>query len=129
MTESHEGKPAGILMFRAGEKVLLVHVRCGVSEEERALPQSLRVDLDYGYEADGGDELSGTVDYGTLIEGVAELLEREEFKLLETGVQRIGDHVLAAFPAVGEVTVSVTKLHVPVARSLSGVSVSATFRR
>ena len=129
MTEPGEAKPAGVRAFRAGVEGLLVHVRCGVSEEERALPQSLRVDLDYGYEADGDDELSGTVDYGALIEGVAGLLEREEFKLLETAVRRVGEYVLADFPAVGEVTVSVTKLHVPVARSLSGVSVSAIFRR
>lgn len=107
----------------------MVHVHCGVSEEERALPQTLRVDLDYAYETGATDDLAGTVDYGTLIEGVAELLEREEFKLLETGVRRVGGHVLGAFPTIGGVTVSLTKLGVPVARSLSGVSVSATFGR
>ena len=118
-----------LVSFRARVEGLLVHVRCGVSEEERALPQALQVDLDYSYEAEAADDLAGTADYGALVEGVAELLEREEFKLLETGVRRIGDHVLNEFSAVAEVTVSVTKLKVPVARTLSGVSVSATFRR
>ena len=106
-----------------------MHVRCGVSEAERALPQTLRVDLDYAYEAGASDDLVGTVDYGALIEGVAELLEREEFKLLETGVLRVGGHVLGAYPTIRGVTVTLTKLGVPVARSLSGVSVSATFGR
>lgn len=129
MTETGGPKPVGVRTFRAGVEGLLVHVRCGVSEEERALPQSLRIDLDYAYEAETGDDLAGTVDYGALVEGVAGVLEWEEFKLLETGVRRVGEHVLDEFPAVGEVTVSVTKLRVPVARSLSGVSVSATFRR
>ena len=127
--EPDEHKSAEGRRFRARVNGLAAHVRCGVSKEERALPQALQVDLDYSYEAGASDDLAGTVDYGALIEGVAELLEREEFKLLETGVRRIGDHVLNEFPAVVEVTVSVTKLNVPVARTLSGVSVSSTFRR
>ncbi len=64
---------------------LQVHVRCGVSEEERALPQTLLVDLQYVYDAQSSDSLSGVVDYGTLLEEAARALEREEFKLLETG--------------------------------------------
>ena len=129
MTEPDEHKSVEARRFRARVNGLVVHVRCGVSGEERALPQALRVDLDYSYEAEVADDLAGTADYGALVEGVAELLEREEFKLLETGVRRIGDHVLNEFPTVAEVTVSVTKLKVPVARTLSGVSVSAIFRR
>jgi dihydroneopterin aldolase len=60
---------------------------------------------------------------------VAELLEREEFRLLETGMRRVGAHVLLSFPEIWELTVRVTKVHVPVARSVSGVSVEATFGR
>ena len=115
--------------FRACVEGLLVHVHCGVSDEERALFQSLRVDFDYTYESGGSDDLNGTVDYGALVEGAAELLEGVEFKLLETGVRLVGEYALSEFPAIQVVTVSVTKLRVPVARSLSGVSVSATFQR
>ena len=68
----------------------MVHVHCGVSGEERALPQALRVDLEYTYEAGEDDDLDGTADYGAIIKGVAGLLEGEEFKLLETGVRRVG---------------------------------------
>lgn len=115
--------------FRARVEALEVHVRCGVSEAERALPQPLLVDLEYSYEAAGEDDISSVVDYGVLLEGAARVLESEEFELLETGARRVGEHVLGAFPAVREVVVSVTKVRVPVARSLSGVRVSATFRR
>jgi dihydroneopterin aldolase len=104
-------------------------VRCGVADEERARAQALRVDLDYLYEAEEGDELLGTVDYGPLIEGVARLLEREEFRLLETGVRIVGEHVLDKFPSILKVTVAVTKLRVPVTRAVSEVSVKATFGR
>lgn len=117
------------MLFRARVEALEVHVRCGVSEEERALPQTLLIDLEYAYEAAGKDDIAGVVDYGLLLVEVASRLEREEFKLLETAARMVGRHVLSTFPAVREVSVSVTKPRVPVMRSLSGVSVSVTFRR
>ena len=107
---------------------LLVHARCGVTDEERALPQALRVDLQYRYRTGEGDELGETVDYGVVLREVADLLEREEFRLLETGMRRVGGHVLESFSEIWEVTVTVTKLHVPVDRAVSVVSVEATFR-
>ena len=108
---------------------LEVHVRCGVSEEERALPQALLVDLQYVYDAQPSDDLSGVVDYGTLMEEAARALEREEFMLLETGARRIGARVLQKFPTIREMAVTVTKPRVPIARTVSGVSVRAVFRR
>lgn len=116
-------------LVRARIEGLLVHARCGVTDEERALPQALRVALEYKYQAGEGDEVEETVDYGTVLQDVAELLEREEFKLLETGMQRVGAHVLESFPEIREITVRLTKLNVPVARTVSGVSVEAIFRR
>ena len=108
---------------------LEVHVRCGVGEEERALPQALLVDLQYVYDAQPSDDLSGVVDYGTLMEEAARALEREEFMLLETGARRIGARVLEKFPTIREMAVTVTKPRVPIARTVSGVSVRAVFRR
>lgn len=116
-------------LVRARVEGLLVHALCGVTDEERALPQTLRVDLEYAYRAGERDEIEETVDYGAVLQGVAGLLEREEFKLLETGMRRVGKHVLENFPEMWEVTVRVTKLNVPVERAVSGVSVEAIFRR
>lgn len=129
VTRSRDVDDVRHMRVRAKVEALKVHVRCGVSPEERALPQTLLVDLEYVYETRGADDLSGVVDYGVLLEEVAQVLEREEFRLLETGARMIGEHVLERFPAVGEITVTVTKLHVPVARTVSGVSVEATFTR
>ncbi len=78
------------MTFRALVEALGVHVRCGVSEEERALPQALLVDLQYAYEVRAADDVSGVVDYGALMEEAARALEREEFRLLETKVRRVG---------------------------------------
>lgn len=113
--------------FRARVEGLVVNARCGAKGEERARPQPLRVDLDYLYGAGEGDELSETVDYGAMVEGVAELLERREFKLLEAGVRMVGGHVMDRFSPVREITVSVAKLNVPTGREVSEVSVEATF--
>ena len=118
-----------ITLFRARVQGLMVNACCGVTEEERATSQPLRVDLSYLYDAEEGDELSKTVDYGTIIEGVVALLEREEFKLLETGVCMVGGYVMDGFSSLREVTVAVTKLNVPTHREISGVSVEATFGR
>lgn len=115
--------------FRARIKGLVVRVRCGATDEERAAPQPLRVELDYLYEIGEGDDLFQTVDYGAIVEGVADLLENEEFKLLETGARMVGEYVLGEFSSVREVTITITKLNVPVAREVSGISVVATFRR
>ncbi len=58
---------------------------------------------------------------------MAGILEKEEFRLLETVARRVEEHVLSGFPAVREVTVRTTKLGVPITRAVSGVSVEATF--
>src|ERR671910_685934 len=120
-----------ITLFRARARVegLMVNARCGVTEEERATTQPLRVDLSYLYDAEEGDELSKTVDYGRIIEGVAALMEKEEFKLLETGVCMVGGYVMDGFSSLREVTVAVTKPNVPTHREVSGVSVEVTFGR
>jgi ATP-dependent Clp protease ATP-binding subunit ClpC len=121
--------PLRAAAFRARVEGLVVQARCGVTDEERARPQALRVDLDYLYEAAEGDSLLDTVDYGALIESVAGLLEREEFRLLETGARMVGKHVLGRFPLIREITVVVTKLWVPVTREVSRVSVETTLGR
>ena len=129
------GRMAGALhvrrarTFRARVEGLVVNARCGDTDEERARTQTLRVDLNYLYEAGEWDELSETVDYGAMIEGVAELLERKEFKLLETGARMAGGYVMDRFPSVRQVTVSVAKQNVPIDREISEVSVETTIGR
>ena len=74
-----------------GAKELEVHVPRGMSAEERALSRTFLVDLEYVYEAQGDDDISGVVDYDVLLEGAAQVLEREELRLLETEARRMGN--------------------------------------
>lgn len=117
------------MMVQAQVEGLQVHVRCGVTEAERALLQTLLVDIEYYYEAGDSDELASVVDYAAVIEGVASILEDGEFKLLETAVQKTGEYMLQHFPAVMEVAVVVTKSEVPISRALDGVSIEGEFMR
>lgn len=89
--------------------------------------RTLVLDLEYVYEAQGDGDISGVVDYDVLLEGAAQVLEREEFPLLKTEAWRVGEHVMKGFPEVRQVTV--TKLWVPVIGTVSEVPVEATLGR
>ena len=91
--------------------------RVGVSDEERAQPQLLELDVELELDADAAarsDDLNDTVDYGPLIGLCQTTLERGEFKLLEALVGALVDQVLAAAPRATAVTIRVRKLAVPV---------------
>jgi dihydroneopterin aldolase len=90
--------------------------RLGVSEDERALPQLVEVDLEV--EADLGpasesDALADTVDYGPLVESVTRTVEAGSHRLLEGLAGAIVRDALAASDRILAVTVRVRKLAVP----------------
>jgi len=90
--------------------------RLGASEEERAFPQLLEVDLEV--EADlqaaaTSDALVDTVDYGPLVELVARTVEGGSFRLLEALAGAIAAGAMEFTPQIRAVTVRVRKLAVP----------------
>ena len=90
--------------------------RHGATEEERAFPQLLEVDLEVEADLDEAartDRLQSTIDYGPLIELVRRTVESRSYRLLEAIA---GAVVIAAFdaaPAATAVTVRVRKVAVP----------------
>jgi dihydroneopterin aldolase len=97
----------------------------GVTEEERALPQPLEVDLEVEADlapAGRTDEVTDTIDYGPLVTLVGGIVERNSFRLLESIAAAIADRVLASTPA-SAVTVRVRKLAVPVEADLDWAQV------
>jgi dihydroneopterin aldolase len=121
--------PSGTATFRVRIEGLMNQARCGVTHEERAIPQPLRVELRYLNDGSDSEGLDRTVDSGVVIEEAPDLLERKEFQLLEARAQTVRAPVLSRFPSVGEVTVTIFKPRVSVDREVSGVSVEATFSR
>ncbi len=91
--------------------------RCGVTAEERAVGQTLVVDVrlePMARAAALSDDLADTVDYGRIVDLVREIVERREFHLLERLATVLTDAIWDEFsPELLEV--AVTKPSPPVA--------------
>ena len=90
--------------------------RHGLTDEERAMPQSFEVDVELLTNlqpAGVDDDIDKTVDYAQVFEICRELVESTNFKLLEAIAEGIAHEILMAMP-VGEVGVRVRKLKVPI---------------
>jgi ATP-dependent Clp protease ATP-binding subunit ClpA len=112
-----------LLLFRGRVESLQIDARFGDQ------PRTLLVDLDYTYAVRDTEDASRAVNHEDLLTGVAKILEAQEFRSIETGIWRVGEHVLENFPAVTEITVSVTEQRMLEAHAISGFTVARTFRR
>ena len=92
-------------------------------------PQTLLVDLDYVYAVRDNEDASGALSHDELLEGVAAILEGQEFPSVETGIMKAGEHGLERFPAVREITISATRERALEGRASSSITVTRTFRR
>jgi dihydroneopterin aldolase len=108
---------------------LTVRGRHGVFDFERRDGQDFVVDVVLELDltvAAASDELSDTVHYGELAEGLAAVLAGEPVNLLETLAERLAA-VCLADPRVRATTVTVHKPQAPIPLSFTDVSV--TIRR
>lgn len=104
---------------------LLVETKIGITEKERSRPQDVVIDLDIVtdlHRAGETDDLEHTIDYDSLVSGIAAMVRASECKLLEKLATKIADEVSAKIGVSG-VTVRVMKQHVPVNEEVSGISV------
>jgi 7,8-dihydroneopterin aldolase/epimerase/oxygenase len=72
-------------------------VHIGVTEEERAAPQALTIDLELEVDLEAAantDDLNLTVDYQSVVEMVRQTAENSRFKLVESLTRRICAEVL-----------------------------------
>jgi len=103
----------------------------GVFDFERKQGQVFRVDLVLGVDtraAAVSDDLTDTVDYGTLTEEVARAVESQPVNLIETLAQRIADVCLAK-PGVEWTRVTLHKPDAPIERTFSDVALTITRSR
>jgi dihydroneopterin aldolase len=85
--------------------------RIGVSDEERAKPQTLFIDVDMYvdlHKAGETDDLANTVDYSQVAEQIGRVVTGSEMRLLEHVAQRIVDQI-SPMLGVERVTVEVAK--------------------
>ena len=116
------------------DRILLSGLRvmayCGVLPEEVERRQPFSVDLEVETDlarAGGTDALEDTIDYGGLVETIADVAAATRYSLLERFATDLAEHVLAD-PLATAVTVTVSKLRPPVPHDLesSGVSIRRT---
>jgi dihydroneopterin aldolase len=107
-----------------------VFVRLGCFPEEKKNGQTVFVTLKAQLSITPGDSdlLSQTLDYGKLLQKIDLILMDQKINLIETAVNRLGDHLLGGFPQIKHLWVSI---HKPVLPSDLGkgakISVSGDF--
>jgi dihydroneopterin aldolase len=116
-------------IFLEGMRFYAYH---GVNPEERTLGQRFVVDLvlevDLG-PAGASDDLAATVSYSAVYKLVRGIVEGEPRNLLEAVAETIAARVLAEFPLVSRVTVTVRKPEAPLKGALldaAGVRLTRT---
>lgn len=108
-----------------GIKGLRVETHIGVTEQERAQPQTVVIDIDIHADlsrAGETDDVADTVDYAAVAEAVAKLVGASECKLLEHLAAKVVG-VISTFSGVNGVTVVVGKETAPMPVEVDGVSV------
>ena len=103
----------------------------GVFDFERRDGQVFRVDLVLGLDtrpAAASDDLTDTVDYGSLVDRVKAAIESDPVDLIERLAQRIADLCLAD-DRVAYVEVTVHKPEAPIAATFSDVALTITRSR
>ena len=96
-----------------------------MTEEERARPQTVVIDVDVTTDlekAGRSDDLSTTVDYGSLVDRIAAAVRSIEARLLEHLAEEIAS-LVGAYEGVRGVAVEVGKASPPVAEEVTRVSV------
>ena len=105
----------------------------GVNPEERALGQRFTVDVALAVDlqrAGESDDLADTVSYSDVYKLVRRIVEGEPRNLIEAVAEQIAAEILAQFPAVARVTVTVRKPEAPLRGAiLDAAGVRVTRRR
>jgi dihydroneopterin aldolase len=106
---------------------LALHAYHGVMEHEGKVGQSFKLDLALDIdltEAARSDKLADTVGYDQVVETASRTFCARRYRLVEAAAGAVADAVLARFPQVSAVRVTVHKPHAPIAATFDDVGVS-----
>jgi len=111
---------------------LALHGRHGALEAERSLGQRFFLDIeitaDIG-EALATDDVGDTLHYGQVIKAAAAAFNARSFNLIEAAAGAVADDLLARFPAILGVRITVHKPSAPVAAIIDDLSATVERRR
>jgi len=111
---------------------LLVHAHHGVMRHETKVGQQFAIDLELAIDlarASATDKLVDTVSYATIVETVTHAFTTRSYRLVEAAAGAVAEAVLASFPQVASVRVTVHKPHAPIAAIFEDVGVVLTRSR
>jgi dihydroneopterin aldolase len=117
-TPSSDNTPATDEILLEGMRFYAYH---GVNPEERALGQRFTVDVVLAVDlrqAGQSDDLADTVSYSTVYKLVRRIVESEPRNLIEAVAESIAGEILASFPPVQRVSVTVRKPEAPMKGSM-----------
>jgi 7,8-dihydroneopterin aldolase/epimerase/oxygenase len=111
---------------------LILHAYHGVMPHEAKVGQpfglDLILDIDLA-EASRTDTLKTSVSYETLVKTASEAFCARRYRLVEAAAGAVADAVLASYPQVRGVRVTVRKPHAPIAATFNDVGVIITRTR
>jgi dihydroneopterin aldolase len=111
---------------------LLLHAYHGVAEHEARVGQSFALDivleLDLS-EASRSDKLADTASYDDIVETTSKTFCGTRHRLVEAAAGAVADALLARFPRVATVRVTVHKPHAPIAAQFRAVGVTLVRQR
>jgi dihydroneopterin aldolase len=113
-------------------KGVLIHARHGLLEHESEVGQRFVIDLALDADLSQSsrtDKLSDTVSYSDVVATATSAFKDTNYKLLERAAGAVADAILAAFPRIRAVKVTVHKPHAPIAAIFEDVGVVLTRTR
>jgi dihydroneopterin aldolase len=108
-------------------KGLALHAYHGVMAHEAKVGQTFTLDLDLEIDlsaAARSDKVVDTVSYDKVVDCAAEAFCSQRYRLIEAAAGQVADSVLASFPRVRSVRVTIHKPHAPIAAIFSDVGVT-----
>ena len=111
---------------------LSLHAYHGVMPHEAKVGQSFSIDLDLEIDlsaAARSDKVVDTVSYDKVVECASKAFGAQRFRLIEAAAGSVADAVLATFPRVTSVKVTIHKPHAPIAATFSDVGVTLLRKR
>jgi dihydroneopterin aldolase len=113
-------------------KGLTLHAYHGVMPHEAKVGQSFSIDLELSIDLSGAarsDKVVDTVSYDKVAECASQAFSAQRFRLIEAAAGSVADAVLAQFPRVSAIEVTIHKPHAPIAATFSDVGVTLLRKR
>jgi dihydroneopterin aldolase len=116
-------------IFIAG---LSLHAYHGVMRHEAEVGQTFMLDLAVELDlapAAYSDRVADTVSYDLIVAVASEAFRAQRFRLIEAAAGAVADALLARYPRIQKIRVTVHKPHAPIAASFADVGVELTRSR